>query len=126
MKLRIKGNSLRLRVSRVDLANLLHDGRIDETIQFTPDARAKLTYGLEIRSCDQEISVQYYDCQVRLVLSTKAAMRWANGDEVGLYGESATDSEPLQLSVEKDYACIDRDDADNAEAFPNPKAGTVC
>jgi hypothetical protein len=46
-KLRIKGNSLRLRVSRFELAPFQLGGRIEETIRFTEASDAKLTYALE-------------------------------------------------------------------------------
>ncbi len=40
MKLRIKGNSVRLRVTRSDLAKLINHGSIEETVYFAPDERA--------------------------------------------------------------------------------------
>jgi hypothetical protein len=126
MKMRIKGNSLRLRVSRSDIAQLMRTGRIQESIRFAPEAAAKLTYALEYGERAQEISAQYGDCEIRVLLSTEAARRWANGDGVGIYGAAETGGVPLELIVEKDYACIDRADADNADAFPNPKAEALC
>ncbi len=47
MKLRIKGNSLRLRVSPSEVARLLETGRIEETIHLSSDQNASLTYALE-------------------------------------------------------------------------------
>jgi len=43
MKLRIKGNSLRPRVSRSEVASLLKRDRLEETIRLAPQANAKLT-----------------------------------------------------------------------------------
>ena len=52
MKLRIKGNSLRLRVSRSEFTRFLSQSRIEETIHFGPGPEAKLTYGLESTHLD--------------------------------------------------------------------------
>ena len=42
MKLRIKGNSLRLRVSRSELTRFLSPGRIEETIILARDPKQSL------------------------------------------------------------------------------------
>jgi hypothetical protein len=126
MKLRIKGNSLRLRVSRSEMDRLLHDGHIEESIRFAPDAAANLTYALEHAPAAPAISLHYLDRKIRIMLSTDAAEQWAGSDEVGVYGEADTGGEPLALIVEKDYACLDRDDPQDADAFPNPKTGMAC
>jgi hypothetical protein len=44
MKLRIKSNSLRLRVSRSEVAKVRKGERVAETIQFTSDLAARFTY----------------------------------------------------------------------------------
>jgi len=47
MKLRIKGNSLRVRVSRSEVTRLLAGDRLEETINFTPEPVANFTYALQ-------------------------------------------------------------------------------
>ena len=42
MKLRIKGNSLRLRISRSEVARLLEGDCLEETIHFAPEACCKV------------------------------------------------------------------------------------
>jgi hypothetical protein len=37
MKLSIKGNSLRIRITRSEFGKLIDTGRIEETIYFAPD-----------------------------------------------------------------------------------------
>ena len=126
MKLRIKGNSLRLRISQTELAQLLRDGTIEETIHFGMAAEATLTYGLKHAAADRDIGLEYVAQRVTVVLSTAAATRWTEGDDVGIYGSCATGDGALELMLEKDFACLDRDDPANKDAFPNPKAGAVC
>ena len=59
MKLRIKGNSLRLRVSRSELARFLEGERVEETIHFTRAPEASLTYALESAAQVVPMRVQY-------------------------------------------------------------------
>jgi hypothetical protein len=33
---------------------------------------------------------------------------------------------PMELIVEKDFACLDGTEAENRDAFPNPVVGTTC
>jgi hypothetical protein len=126
MKLRIKGNSLRFRVSPSEMARLLETGRIEETIHFGSEDGASLTYALERSPCAQAISVRYRPQEVTVEIPTKDARVWADGEQVGLYGESGTRAGTLELAVEKDFACLDKDDEQNADTYPNPKQGAVC
>jgi hypothetical protein len=126
MKLRIKGDSLRLRVTRSEVGRLIETGRIEETIHFGPAKDANLTYALELADGPEDISLRYRPQEIAVVLSTQAARRWAEGDQVGLSVDLAVGDRVLALLVEKDFACLDRSHAGNEDTFPNPKQGTVC
>jgi hypothetical protein len=126
MKLRIKGNSLRLRITPSELTRLLESGRIDETIHFSVDASANLTYALELSGVGPAIDVRWALQQVVVVIPSDEARRWGNSQEVGLYSAVDTAAGVLELAVEKDFACLDKSDAENADTFPNPLQGTVC
>src|ERR1700722_20230162 len=120
MKLRVKGNSLRLRVSPSEMARLLEERRIEETIRFAPQVDAKLTYALEHAATEEAISVRYQPQQVTIVLSTQRARSWAEGEDVGVSGTVRVGSDELELLVEKDFACLDGTDEDNKDTFANP------
>ena len=55
MKLRIKGDSLRLRVGPAEVERLTGSGRIEETIHFAPGVQ--MTYALELSESAASISV---------------------------------------------------------------------
>ena len=59
MKLRIKGDSLRLRVSRSEIGRLLAGDCLEDTIHFAPEARAKFTYALQQEPSVSRPTVQY-------------------------------------------------------------------
>jgi hypothetical protein len=126
MKLRIKGNSLRFRVSPSEMRRLLDTGRIEETIYLGSDDGAKLTYALEHTPHVPAAPVRFRHQEITAVVSSQDAQRWAAGQDVGLYGESQSSHGPLQFAVEKDFACLDKSDADNADTFPNPNQGAIC
>jgi hypothetical protein len=127
MKLRIKGNSLRLRVSRSEIARLLAGDCLEETIHFVPEPSAKLTYALHKDPSVNEPTVQYAANRVMILISPDQANAWGMTNQVGIaedisLGELGT----LALLIEKDFACLDRSDEDNEDAFPNPNAGASC
>jgi hypothetical protein len=65
MKLRIKGNSLRLRESRSEGTRLLKGERVEETIHFTSQVIPKLTYALERESSVVAPTVRYIEAKLR-------------------------------------------------------------
>jgi hypothetical protein len=126
MKLRIKGNSLRLRITPSDLTRLLATGRIQETIHFASDPDAHLTYALEHTPQAASMAIRYTPGEVIVQIPSAAAEHWAGGQDVGIYGQSITTQGTIDLAVEKDFACIDKSDAENVDTFHHPKQGAVC
>ena len=127
MKLRINGNSIRLRLLRPEVATFIETGRIEQIIRFTPADDAFLIYRLEYESDLMHIEVRHKPSEVAIVLPKKLATAWAETDQIGIY--SAVDlgkSGSLDIIVEKDFACLDLSDADNHDTFPNPQLGAFC
>jgi hypothetical protein len=127
MKLRIKGDSLRLRVSRSEVAKLLAGDRLEETIHFTPEAVAKFTFALQQTPSVTRPAVQYAGNTVTILIPADQANVWGVTDQVGIAADiSLGDLGSLALLIEKDFACLDRSEEDNEDSFPNPNAGTTC
>jgi hypothetical protein len=127
MKLRIKGNSLRFRLTRSEVAKLMNIGRIEETVYFGFDEQSRLTYALEHEPSSVGGTLRYQSPEVVIVLPTKDAETWAESDQVGIY--TTIDLGPhgaLDLIVEKDFACLDASDVDNVDTFANPNVGIIC
>jgi hypothetical protein len=126
MKLRIKGNSMRLRVSPSEMMQLLATGRVEETIHFGPEDEAKLTYALEHSPLADEVTLRYEGHTVAVVIPTREAQEWASGEQVGMYGAAGTIKNRLDLAVEKDFACLDKSERENQDTYPHPKQGAAC
>lgn len=115
MKLRIQGNSLRLRLTRSEVARLHDKGDVAETASFK--SGATLTY--RIQKCAGPDVVQADLGQGMISVSVPAATveTWVTSDEVGVY---AQDGE-LKISVEKDFRCLTRAlEEQEADAYPHP------
>lgn len=120
MKLRLRHNSIRLRLLRGELSVFNESGRIAEKIVF-PDGNA-LEYSL-VRSDDAtEVDARIDGSGLILTIPSSVADEWTGTDAVGIESSlRCDDGRELRILVEKDFVCIDRkDDPDNVDAFPNP------
>jgi hypothetical protein len=121
MKLRIKGNSLRLRITPSEVRRLPRDGVIREHLQLTADPKDRLTYAITSSQSGATTIVTYYPGNITVNVPVAQLTYWASGDEVGVYADvTLGDGQTLSVTIEKDFACLDRSDADNEDTFPNP------
>jgi len=127
MKLRIKGNSLRLRISRSEVTRLLEGDCLEETIQFAPEACARFTYALQQDRLVGRPTVRYTENRVAVLIPADQANAWGITDQVGIAEDIGLGNlGSLALLIEKDFACLDRSDEDNLDTFPNPNVGATC
>jgi hypothetical protein len=127
MKLRIKGNSLRLRVSPSEVQRLLKHDCLEETIHFGQQANAKLTYALQQEPAVSKLTVQYMENRVAVLIPTDQVNRWGFTDQVGIAEDiSLGELGALAVLIEKDFACLDRSEEENQDTFANPNAGARC
>ena len=118
MKLRIQGNSLRLRLNRSDVEQFRTSGICVESLRF--DSDSQLTYTLETSSRLTGMEVQYVQDSIRVRLPLDMAEEWAGSDRISL---SLSRAGGPSLLIEKDFQCLHREErnpADDADAFPNP------
>lgn len=121
MKLRIRGNSVRFRLSQGEMARLEDSGSVDDATAFGADSG--LAYGLEVGSADR-LEVRYSSNRISVLVPEAMLEVWAEPEEVALSGEQALpDGGTLAITLEKDFACLaPRDGDDDTDTFPNPLA----
>lgn len=107
------------------MVRLRQTGRIEETIRFGP-AGASLTYALQHADDAQQIALHYDAKELTVTVPHGSVRRWADSSEVGIYASIGTGQGALEVSIEKDFACLDKDDTANADTFPNPHQGAIC
>jgi hypothetical protein len=114
MKLRIKGNSIRFRLGRTEVAALIEKGFFSEETRFTGDSGGSFYYGLILSDEIEKVEAKFEGDRIMVVLPGGAARDWAEDDNVGI--EAVQDE--LNILVEKDFVCHGRPgDPDNADAF---------
>ena len=123
MKLRIKGNSIRLRLLRSEVERLATAGAIGDEIRFGTGTENALRYSIAASDRVDELTVQFSDNQILVLLPYETAMTWASRDDVGIDASiDVGDGDELSVLIEKDFECIGRpNDPDRADAYPNPE-----
>lgn len=121
MKLRLRENSIRLRLLQSEIKKLKDSGKVSEEISFSESH--KLIYCLEISEDLQEISAKFENGEIIVKIPVQAAQNWIETDLVGLENEQQINGEnSLKILIEKDFVCLDRPfDKDNTDAFPHPQ-----
>ena len=121
MKLRIKGNSLRLRVTPSEVKHLLRCGVIREHVQFTAIPTDRFEYEVIRSVSEATTTVTYRGRSITVSVPDEKLEKWASSDDIGIYTETELDSaQTLSVAIEKDFACLDLSDAENEDTFPNP------
>jgi hypothetical protein len=122
MKLRIRDNSVRLRLTRSEVDVLRQDGLVSSKIEF-PGSR-EFNYVVESSPASVNPGAFLSDNVLTVRLPETTVLGWAASEQVTIDGEQLLDDgQRLSILVEKDFAClVPREDEDDAEMFENPDA----
>jgi len=118
MKLRIKGNSIRMRLNKTDVSKLAENGSLVEETQFPGN---KFIYALQAVEGAAKLSATMNNNTLILQVPRAFVLDWPANDVVGLDAKmpvSAT--ETLYLLIEKDFVCLDETTEDQSDNFENP------
>lgn len=124
MKLRIRGSSLRLRLSQREVDDLAAQGRVEDVIAFGAGPASRLVYALKVADDAPAPFAHLEGAHIEVTIPAALAKRWTSTDEVGIEAEQPLgDGGVLRILVEKDFACLKpRAGEDDSDAFPNPSA----
>jgi hypothetical protein len=116
MKLRIRENSVRLRLTKTEVAEFAATGLIENQTDFGNGQI--FIYALSSSDSVQHLAATFADGRIEIMVPNAAAECWANSEEVGISGET----ESLKIQIEKDFACLSvREGEDESDAFPHPR-----
>lgn len=122
MKLRIRGDSLRLRLTRAEVTTFAKEGYVEDAVAFPGGAR--LLYALARSAEGAAVEASLVSSRVLVTLPAELARAWAETDQIGVDAEVRGGAGPLRVLVEKDFACLKpRAGEDDAGAYPHPLAG---
>lgn len=104
MKLRFRGNTLRLRINQREVQLLAAGVPLQEQVVFP--GMTRLQYILEPVA---EIApmASFLENTIRVAIPANEIGNWAVNEEIGLYFDLPAGEGTLRLLVEKDLECID-------------------
>ena len=124
MKLRIKGDSIRLRLTQSEVKVIGEGGAVVETTHFQPGVFFK--YKLEASEETREIRTLYAENTLTLQLPWDVARQWTSTDMVSLKCEQPNgQASALFILVEKDFFCLkprEHQMEDESDMHVNPNA----
>jgi hypothetical protein len=127
VKLRLQFNSIRFRLKRSEVEQFARTGRVEEKILIGSGDDETFDYVLESTAAVSSPIATVTARGIAVQVPSHEVMRWASTDQVGIEGRQPVDNETsLQILIEKDFACIDGNDHENVDTFPNPLAGLKC
>jgi len=119
VKLRIKGDSLRLRLSQGEMRSLAERGETEDEVAFP--GGAALRYRLRVDNKSSEISASYMQNLIEILVPKPLSERWHATDLVTLSASQPLAAGELRIVLEKDWACLaPREGEDESDNFPHP------
>jgi hypothetical protein len=118
MKIRIKGDSIRFRLTRPEVEILCSQGEFREMTRFRSLA---FTYAVK-KSPDPGMRASFSENTITLHVSDRLLEGWEGNETVGFEEVERTgDQSSLHLLLEKDFVCLDQRVEDQSDHYPNPK-----
>ncbi len=124
MKLRISGDSLRLRLSPDEIARLAEQGRVVDAIHIGSADLSALAYELISSADHRAVDVELSAGQISVYVPGAEVDDWTGTDRVGIEATVANSTDGLRVLLEKDWKCVTlRSDEDEAHLYPHPSSG---
>ena len=120
MKLRIQGNSIRLRLTQAEVQRIAGGETVQEQVSFVPP----FVYSLVPDSEKVKLAARYEDHTLRVSLPSALAHTWATSEQVSIEETLMLENgNELHVLIEKDFQCLHRrPNEDERDHFPNPAA----
>ncbi len=124
MKIRIKANTIRLRLTQPEVERFAREGYVGSTLHFNP--QHQLHYALVRDEGATTVQAHYRDHEILVKVPMGIAEEWTETDRVGFQNAATSLStgradDPLFILVEKDFQCLhQRPHEDEGDQFPHP------
>lgn len=114
MKIRIKGNSVRFRLTQSEVKQLCEEGEVLEKTEFGDSC---FYYAVRMTQETTVLSAKYQEQKITLLLPKSLGKDWYTNAQVGFEQQQ----DQLFLLLEKDFTCLDNTMEDQSDNYPNPK-----
>jgi len=119
MKIRIKGDSVRFRLTQTEVRELSENGKIYDHTNF---GNAKFQYGVILDDNIDDLQVSFVHNSILLQMPITIGKDWYSNDIITYENRIETyQGTKLYLLLEKDFTCLDNTTEDQSDNYPNPK-----
>lgn len=116
MKLRISGNSIRLRLTQTEVSQLVVAGEVVSSCLIGANT---FTYKV-VKFDGSHITLDFENATITVSVPAALIVNWNLNDTVGF---EATDENGLFILIEKDFVCLKpRINEDESDNYPNPQS----
>jgi hypothetical protein len=120
MKIRIKENSIRLRLTKSEVDLFLSEGYYSQNCRI---GTVSLRYTLKSSDDIDNLIATFDNNEITVSMPSSFLSEWNVPTKIGFTHSINLDKESsLLIKVEKDFACLDKTDEDQSDNYPNPKA----
>lgn len=123
MKLRIKANSVRIRLTKTEVSKLTNEGYLQETTVLPGQS---FVYALKSDENVTTLTIVFEDNLLTMIVPKSFTTNWYNNDIVGLDAWiQVNENKKLYLLLEKDFVCLDETTEDQSDNYENPNKAPV-
>lgn len=120
MKIRIKGNSVRYRLTKTDIDTLETKGIVREETHFPLSV---FSYVLRADKHAEHIEAFFADNTITISMPQAMTDEWVRTEQVGFDARlPLPNGDTLYLLLEKDFKCLDDTIEDQSDNYDNPLA----
>jgi hypothetical protein len=113
MKLRVRGNSIRLRLTRSEVAAFREGRVVEETVALAP---SRFSYAI-VRAAVPRVRARFDGARLAIEVPEEITNDFCDTDRVGFDAQD----DAVTVLVEKDWQCLAPRDEDD-DAYPHPQA----
>jgi len=122
MKLRIKGNSVRLRLGQSEVQRLASAGMVEESTRFGLSKEHRFAYALCVTLGEHCVTASFTDRRMLVRVPIRVIHQWITSDQVSIHAIQGIGHDgELRILIEKDFECLHSLVESIADAYPNLK-----
>ena len=124
MKLRIRNDSLRLRLNQDEVERFAAEGVVEDVVSFGPSAGQGLAYRIRRDGLVPAMRANLANNTIEIIIPAAEAAAWSSTKQVGMeLDQDIGNGRVLNILVEKDFARLKpRSPDDVLNKFPHPRS----
>ena len=118
MKIRIKGNTVRIRLSRPEVETFCETGLLEERTDFLPQP---FVYTIRKDDSVAELQTVFQNGKFQLLVPSSWIAGWEHSEKVGFETVlTMKNGGAFRILLEKDFKCLDETQEDQSDQYENP------